>query len=706
MQMIREDFFQKLPNEIERSRLAEQMKDNGVYLLAGRKGSGKTKCLQQICRALPQQEKVLWLSFDGESNRKEQQIRQLLEKEEYHCLVFDNFSALHHRRLLLYIQEFLRRRGNSSRIFLVLSDTPEPCLSHYIAEGNYRFISQDMLAFSKQEIEMLAEQFFPNISCTEEQQQKSFSLTEGWVIAVTFLFRLLVERGEGPEGLFTLTEEELLTDTQLYEFIEYEIYDHFSMKEKEFMSQSAVLRSFDREALRYCLGKSADIHLLRKMKGRGLFSGRNQYCRLLRLFLMDQISEASKKEIIRKAGDYYLEKEDYEEAFFYLKSDGKRVRELFLEHGLKLLHHGHYNLMGQCIQILLKAEIEWTVPELEIAAQYYYLVGNRTQMEYCLNAADSMFGKENKYGMYRSLYRGLFYYHENPEKFEKQVNNALFFLRENHIPLPFLQEEEKKVLAQIQKEKETEQSQRNSAKIAVKMFGTFAVTVLEDGKELSWRTRKACELFAYLLQLDGKAVDRKTLLSELWQENIPNNAVAMLHNMFYNIRKELSYYNLEYLIQYKNKKYSMDISVIRSDLSEIRWLAELVEKKDMEKLIEQRKLFDTFWGVYLKDMDNAWLRSQQGYYEKIFERGCVLLGTALLERGQYEEASRYFKNALKISSFSEKIVGHLIHCYAQMGEYNLVKRQYEEFRTLLRKELNIEPGEELKRIYYTYISKK
>lgn len=358
-----------------------------------------------------------------------------------------------------------------------------------------------------------------------------------------------------------------------------------------------------------------------------------------------------------------------------------------------------YSLMGQCLCVLKRASAEWSAKELGLAAEYYYRIGDRQHMESCLNAADSMFGKENQYGMYRSLYRGLFHYEENPEKYKELVNNAMFFLEENKIPFPYLQESEQQTLKKIRMEKKDSREAGSGRKIRVSAFGTFRAVILSSGKELPWRTRKGCELFAYLLELNGEPVERKTLLAQLWREEIPDNAVVMLHNMIYNIRKELSYYNLENMIQYKNKKYVMHTGIIQSDIEQARMAAECVEKKDTAGLLRLKSLFDAPWGLYLEDLDNIWIRERQEYYQKIFEKGCLMIGEACAGQNGYEQAAVYFKNALAVNCYSEKIMGMLLKCYGQTGQLGSAKKQYQEFCVLLRKDLDIAPGDELRDSY-------
>lgn len=246
---------------------------------------------------------------------------------------------------------------------------------------------------------------------------------------------------------------------------------------------------------------------------------------------------------------------------------------------------------------------------------------------------------------------------------------------------------------------------RKEKKIRVTAFGTFHAFFTEDGKELSWRTKKGCELFAYLLHLRGQAVERKTLLKELWQEEIPNNAVAMLHNMFYNLRKQLSGYQLESIVRYRDRKYSLDTDVIEADLDRIRQAAEAVEKEQADWLLKNRQMFDAYWGRYLEDIDSRWAREEQEYYERIYEKGCLLLARAFMEDGKFETACHYLKNALSVNNYSEAAAAGLLECYGEMGDFISMRRQYDAFCGLLEKELGISPGEELRSRYLFYMKK-
>lgn len=485
------------------------------------------------------------------------------------------------------------------------------------------------LFFSAEELGQLAGLYFGQEF--DGRQMEAYAgqlmkLTGGWPAAASYLLRYLKDSGVQLEAVMHMQPLDVLLDTMLYDYIDYEIYSRFSSKEKRFLMQAAVFHKLDKGLFWHCMGQYIGGAALRRIYGSSLWYLAGSQS-LIRLFLQEQAAQQQRREWERQAAGYYLYKKDFEEAFSYMKHDIDGVRRMLLLYGRKMMQGSCFGLLGQCLSLLKDMSVDWTAQEMELAAEYDERLGCREQAGGCIDAAG--IGK----------------------------------------------------------------------KIKVSAFGTFRAVILSDGKELAWRTKKGCELFAYLLDLNGEAVERKTLLAVLWQEEIPDNAVAMLHNMFYNIRKELSHYQLESLIQYKNRKYVMDTGMIQSDVENIRSAAGYVERKDMERLMRNRHLFDSWWGVYLEDMDNVWIRDRQEYYGKIFERGCIMIGAAFMEWQSYEKAVPYLKNALSVSCYSEKIMGMLLQCYSRSGELGSAKKQYEGFCRLLKKELDIMPGKELQESY-------
>lgn len=204
--------------------------------------------------------------------------------------------------------------------------------------------------------------------------------------------------------------------------------------------------------------------------------------------------------------------------------------------------------------------------------------------------------------------------------------------------------------------------------------------------------KKGRELFAYLLDIEGKAVGRRELIEVLWQDEIPEKAVALLHNMIYNIRKELSAYGLETILTYENKRYRLGMEGIDCDFYQIRKIVKWVEEGNISRLMAEYKSFLDYWGSYLEDIDNCWVEAKRGYYEEIYKKGCFLLAEQFTRENNRETAIKLYQNILFVEPYSEKAVEKLLLLYGKQREWEKVQRCYREFKDTMERDLGIAPG--------------
>lgn len=236
--------------------------------------------------------------------------------------------------------------------------------------------------------------------------------------------------------------------------------------------------------------------------------------------------------------------------------------------------------------------------------------------------------------------------------------------------------------------------------LRVSCFGKFRAAILPDDRELSWRTRKGMELFAYLLDLEGRPVERRVLLEQLWPDNPPNNSVAMLHNMIYSIRKELNGYpEFEHLIRYQDRQYSLDMSLIQSDLESMKQIGGLAEQGKAEELLAyQDKILD-YQGPYLEEVDGAWCMARRAYFERAYGKACRVLARYWDGKKDYEREALFWQAYMEADRYSEEAVAGLLEAYGKLGERSQMKKVYENVEKLFREELGLEPGSAIKEIY-------
>ena len=431
-----------------------------------------------------------------------------------------------------------------------------------------------------------------------------------------------------------------------------------------------------------------------RLVNRGVLSrdddGSISFPEVMRTVLSGMLPSERKRGIIERASAYYIKEKRFAEAIklFDVSGNAAAAERILKSHGEKFLENYEFELIGYCGDIIDKDRGTKDPEVLGILAQYYYYCGELSKMEAAYNMADSMFGKENRYSVCRKLYNGLLRYDGNRELYTANVKNACEYLEANALPLPFLHQKELDTLALITGGSD------DSGKLHIYRFGTLRLTVGDT--EIQCKSRKSIELIAYMLEKGGKPVPREELLNMLWSDNMPANAVAMLHNIIYGLRRELSPFGLENVIIYRNKCYLLDMSMIAEDDRDIIEVCEASENFDKKRLSAHASVLDNYWGRYLGASDSRGSQQLKEYYDRCFVNASVMLAEICRENGDRERELMLLKNASEADPFSEQIVCSYMMCCFALGKPDKAKKKYEDYAKMIDEELGIAPSKWLK----------
>ena len=457
---------------INRKKLEDALEDEekNIFILSSKAGNGKTNAVAQCFQE--KKEETLWYTFDKSDNEEEsflkhftcamtridgqveEQLRDFmnsprrLKKESTKFLinillemaenkkkenkklsiVFDGFQYIVNQNILNLVKMLLEYLSEDIKIFILTSANMQKCFSRYVAEGNYKKITEKELRFSVEEIKELAEKHFGKKQVKKEYLQQVESLTGGWPVAVGCLFQHMNEMEEDFSKVMEMNRKSMLMETVLYDYICYEIYEKFSKEEQEFLLKTAALQEMDEDLCNSCLMRENSDKMLYAFLNHyvmeAVWEDKKKYFRyfeLFRLFLLEEGEKSEQREMEERAVAFYTGRHQYEQALRYAEKEEKWTSSLFEQCGKKMLKENRLDLVKRCIDTLLEKEHEFSVFELEMSAEYFYRIGDHKKMETYLNYADSMFGSENKYGMYRCLYRALFHFDEDPERYGNAI---------------------------------------------------------------------------------------------------------------------------------------------------------------------------------------------------------------------------------------------------------------------------------------------
>ena len=239
--------------------------------------------------------------------------------EGRYALVLDDFYFITNEDILKSIIYILKRLPLTVTV-IILSRSELPRFFASLKESDkIAFIDASELAFKSDEIRHFFSSYGQFI--TEEEAERAFSLTEGWVIAVS----ALALSGK-------ITADHKLEGSFLYKYIKMQIWDKFDEDLRLFLIKTSIVDEF---SVKLCeqLTQNYDAgKILNMLCSENMFISRQddiyRYHHVFLDFLRleaEKVTTPGEDALYKKAADHYLEEGNYFDALrFYVKTDDRK----------------------------------------------------------------------------------------------------------------------------------------------------------------------------------------------------------------------------------------------------------------------------------------------------------------------------------------------------------------------------------------------
>lgn len=237
-------------------------------------------------------------------------------------------------------------------------------------------------------------------------------------------------------------------------------------------------------------------------------------------------------------------------------------------------------------------------------------------------------------------------------------------------------------------------------KLIINSFGSFEVKD-NMGNQITWRTQKTKELFAYLWEQKDRPVSRDLIIETIFPDRDLAKATTILHTTIYQLRKSLERNGFSNAISFSNDSYQLIIPII-SDLDEIKSL--LLCNKPGDK--EIRKILEIYKGDFLENESYHWVLSIQQIYKELVFNFLMNYASDKIKQGDFSSLIEICLNQMyTMDSLNDNLAKITIQYYGNTGKIFKLKTFFNNYAETLWDEMKLKPLPNTDALYRQYLGK-
>ena len=108
----------------------------------------------------------------------------------------------------------------------------------------------------------------------------------------------------------------------------------------------------------------------------------------------------------------------------------------------------------------------------------------------------------------------------------------------------------------------------------------------------------------------------------------------------------------------------------------------------------------------MPEVNRMWCVPKREALREMYLEALIGVGRCHEARREFAGAIAWYRRALEVDELREDVHRRIMHCYAGAGRRSEALAQYHRGQEILRRELNIEPSIETKRLYERIAGKR
>ncbi len=230
-------------------------------------------------------------------------------------------------------------------------------------------------------------------------------------------------------------------------------------------------------------------------------------------------------------------------------------------------------------------------------------------------------------------------------------------------------------------------------KLIINCFGAFSIKRASDMESLRFRTSKAEELLAFLLQNEGRARSKDMILDTLWPEADLDKAANNFRVTCTYIRSTLADFGYTDVLVRDHDDYSINTARVRCDYLDFK---SKITNPDTLPISDVEALINIYKGPYLENRFYEWAEETKGWLESRYTQLLYRAGRLYTEAGRIDAAIDSYEAVLRVDLYEEDAFRKIVLLKKEKLPQAAIKEYYEKYKAALFKEYGLEPSRDIR----------